>query len=115
MAIENQAKTLRPGEGKCIIASIQAFQEGEKDHSIFTYFLLEGLRGTPQSVDANGNITPESLARYISRAISNMTPDKRPKEIPIRRVKGSGDIILATYPHLASSSVNIKPSIQPSS
>lgn len=111
-ATEERIKRLRQGEGKCIMASSQGFQEAyalkEGGHSLFTYFLLKGLRGTPQSVDVNGNITPESLAEYVSRSMLNMPWDKRPSQIPIIKVQGSGDIILATYPHLAAP-VGVKP------
>jgi uncharacterized caspase-like protein len=40
---------LQEGEGKCLLAESLATQEAyglkEKDHSIFTYHLLQGLRG----------------------------------------------------------------------
>jgi uncharacterized caspase-like protein len=63
-AIENKARILQQpqGEGKCLLAASQAAQEAyvlnEQDHSIFTYYLLEGLRGTEKSVDVEGNVTP---------------------------------------------------------
>jgi hypothetical protein len=51
----------------------------EGGYSIFIHFLLEGLKGTPKSVDANGNITPKSLSDYVYMLM--------PNHMPIRKVK----------------------------
>jgi Caspase domain/Bacterial Ig domain len=106
-AIDNRATVLQQGEGKCLLAASQAAQEAyalkEGDHSIFTYYLLQGLKGTEKSVDADGNITPYSLGNYVYRSILNLPPKKRPKQKPITKVEASGDIILASYPNLARS------------
>jgi hypothetical protein len=105
-AIQDKARTLQQpqGEGKCLLAASQAAQEAyglkEHDHSIFTYYLLEGLRGNEKSVDIEGNVTPYSLGSYVYRTILNLPPKKRPKQKPITKVEASGDIILASYPNL---------------
>lgn len=78
--------------------SIYALNEG--NNSIFTYFLLEGLKGNEKSVDINGNVTAYSLENYIYKSIINLPINKRPKQKPITKVEASGDIILATYPKL---------------
>jgi Caspase domain len=108
-AIENKAKILedpqQQGEGRCLLAASQATQEAyhliEKDHSIFTYYLLEGLRENEKSVDVDGNVTPPSLGSYIHKAILKLPAKKRPKQKPIIKVEASGDIVLASYPNLA--------------
>jgi uncharacterized caspase-like protein len=93
------------GEGKCLLAASQAAQEAyglkEHDHSIFTYYLLEGLRGNEKSVDVYGNVTPYSLGSYVYRTILNLPPKRRPKQKPITKVETSGDIILAHYSKFA--------------
>jgi hypothetical protein len=105
-AIQDKARILQQpqGEGKCLLAASQAAQEAyglkEHDHSIFTYYLLEGLRGNEKSVDIEGNVTPYSLGSYVYRTILNLPPKKRPKQKPITKVEASGDIILASYPNL---------------
>jgi hypothetical protein len=106
-ALRSKARILQDeqqGEGKCLLAASQAAQEAyglkKQDHSIFTYYLLEGLRGNERSVDVNGNITPYSLGSYVYKAIMNLPPKKRPKQKPITKVEASGDIILASYPNL---------------
>jgi caspase domain-containing protein/Big-like domain-containing protein len=105
VAIDNRATVLQQGEGKCLLAASQAAQEAyalkEGDHSIFTYYLLEGLKGTEKSVDVDGNITPYSLGKYVYRSIMNLSANKRPKQKPITKVEAAGDIILASYPDLA--------------
>jgi uncharacterized caspase-like protein len=58
------------------MAAGQAYQEAyvleEKNHSLFTYYLLEGLRGKEGAVDINGNVTVDSLSKYVynSRIVS---------------------------------------------
>ena len=110
-AIENNAKLLQQGEGKCLLAASQAAQEAfglrEKGHSIFTYYLLEGLKGNKKSVDSEGNVTPDSLGNYVYKEILNLPPDKRPKQKPIRKTEASGEIILATYPELKPARIEV--------
>jgi uncharacterized caspase-like protein len=57
-AIEREFNVLEYGEGVCLMAAGQAYQEAyaleEKNHSLFTYYLLEGLRGKEGAVNANG-------------------------------------------------------------
>jgi hypothetical protein len=111
VAIENKSTIFQQGEGKCLLAANQAAQEAyalkEGDHSIFTYYLLQGLRGNERAVDAYGNITPDSLGGYIYRSILNLPPVKRPELKPITKVQASGDIILASFPAL------VKPFVGP--
>ena len=45
------------------------------------------------SVDHQGNVTPDSLGRYVYRAIGNLPEGKRPKQKPIRKVEAGGDIV----------------------
>ncbi len=73
-AINRQSNELNTGEGKCILAASQALQEAyvleEQNHSVFTYYLLQGLKGEEEAAaDNNGNITVDSLGRYIHNKI----------------------------------------------
>src|SRR3989442_15815429 len=72
----------------------------ENGHSVFTYYLLEGLKRNEKSVDSEGNVTPDSLGNYLYREIVNLPPDRRPKQKPIRKTEASGEIVLAYYPEL---------------
>jgi tetratricopeptide (TPR) repeat protein len=101
-AIERQFNALGTGEGVCLMAAGQAYQEAyaleEKNHSLFTYYLLEGLRGIKEATEANGFVTVDSLSRYVYNAIMSLPSDRRLRQKPIRKVEASGDIILAYYP-----------------
>lgn len=85
------------GEGKCILAASQARGEAyelvEQDHSLFTYYLLQGLKGGEGALDINGCVTVDSLSKYVYNTIMSLPPGKRPKQKPIRKVEASGDII----------------------
>ena len=102
--IEEKSDKLSGGIGRCLLAASQGYEEAydrkEKDHSVFTYYLLEGLKGDINSVDAEGNVTPYSLGMYIHKAILNLPLAKRPKQRPITKTDSSGEIILASYPRL---------------
>lgn len=97
-SIRDKSQALQ-GEGRCILAACQSLQEAydfsERNHSIFTYFLLDGLRGANgESVDNCGRVTPDSLGRYIYDKVTEVIPSQK----PIRKIETSGDIILAHYP-----------------
>lgn len=109
--IEDRSKALRQGNGKCLLAASESTQRAynikEKNHGIFTYYLLEGLKGKPQYVDDHGNVTVDRLADYVYDTISNLPPGKKPNQMPIRKVEGGGRIILAQYPNLARTDTSI--------
>jgi uncharacterized protein YjbI with pentapeptide repeats len=102
--IDQKSKKLLEGQGRYILSASQATQEAYAlttgEHSIFTYYLLQGLMGNTESIDSEGNVTPQSLGKYIYRAIMSLPLDKRPRQIPITRAEESGNIILASYPEL---------------
>jgi tetratricopeptide (TPR) repeat protein len=104
--VEEKSDKLKQGVGRCLLAASQGYEEAydrqEKDHSVFTYYLLEGLKGHENAVNEDGNITYDTLGRFITREIGNLPIDKRPKQTPIRKGEVSGgEIVLARYPHLA--------------
>ncbi len=107
--IDEKSKKLLEGQGRYILSANHAEQEAcaltvelkqEYKLSIFTYYLLQALKGNTESIDSEGNVTPRSLGRYVYREIMNLPYDKRPRQAPITRAEESGDIILASYPEL---------------
>ena len=115
-AIQRRASGMDTGEGRCILAASQALQEAyileEKNHSIFTYYLLRGLAGEDEeAVDKYGNLTVDTLGKYIYNKIMSLPQDKKPKQKPIRKVEASGDIILAHYPKFITDSSKLQPKI----
>ncbi len=103
--IEEQSKKLQ-GQGKCILSASQALQEAialtTGEHSLFTHYILQGLKGDPDSTDNEGNVTPESLGMYAYREIMSLPADKRSKQKPLTRADGCANIVLASYPKLKS-------------
>ena len=101
--LDEKARKL-PVQGRYILSSNQTLQEAYAlttgQHSIFTYYLLEGLRGNTESIDSDGNVTPQSLGNYVYRKIISLPSDERPKQRPILKTEESGNVILASYPEL---------------
>ncbi len=81
--IESKSQLLNQGEGKCILAASrstqEAFGKNEGNHSVFTYYLLLGLKPNERSVDLNGNVTVDTLGTYIYDTIVNLPVDKTQK------------------------------------
>jgi hypothetical protein len=104
LIIEQKSRELPEGQGKYILASSQLHQEAYAlktgEHSVFTYYLLEGLRGNVESIDSEGNVTPQSLGNYIIRSIMRLPFDERPRQRPMIKAEESGNVILASYPEL---------------
>ena len=111
-AIEKNAQSLKnQGEGRYLLGASQAIQRAygstEKGHSIFTFYLLEGLRGNKDSIDTKGNVTPYTLGNYIYKEIVNLPGKKKPKQKPVMKVDASGDIILASYPSFIQKKIDV--------
>ena len=69
--------------------------------------MLQGLKGNEKSVESEGNVTPDSLGNYVYKEIVNLPPDRRPKQKPIRKTEASGEIILAYYPDLKPTRIEV--------
>jgi tetratricopeptide (TPR) repeat protein len=100
--VDEKGDKLKQGVGRCLLASSQGYEEAydrmEKDHSIFTYYLLEALNGHKDAVNDEGNVTYDLVGRFISREIGRLPPERRPNQTPIRKGEVSGgDIVLAHY------------------
>jgi tetratricopeptide (TPR) repeat protein len=113
--IYDKSRILDQGKGRFLFASSQplqeAFEKKEKGCSIFTYYLVRGLKGNEGSVDIDGNITPSSLGNYVYDALMNLPAEKRPKQKPIMKMAAAADIILAYYPQLARRKLEITPEL----
>lgn len=99
--MHDKQQILEEGEGKCLLAASQALQEAydlkEQEHSLFTYYLLDGLRiANGAAVDNSGGVTPDSLGKYVYDKVTDASPNQK----PIRKVEASGDTILRIIPIL---------------
>ena len=96
-------RLIKSDQGKCILASSleqRSFKMKDQPYSLFTYFLVQGLRGANgDSVDINGHVTLELLSSYVNKKIIELP---RIKQKPIRKIEVAGQIILAHYPDLTN-------------
>jgi caspase domain-containing protein len=93
-------EAFKEGEGKCLIASSLGDQLSYKmkdhDYSLFTYYLLDGLKGgSGASVNRFGFVTASTLSNYI---YDRVTENGRQK--PITKTAMSGEIVVAYHPEL---------------
>jgi hypothetical protein len=93
------------GEGRFVLASSLGSQESfslqDQSCSVFTYHINNGLNGSdPLSIDEHGYVTPYSLGKYVYKKMIGFSQDQR----PTRKVDGSGDIFLAEYADLVTTS-----------
>jgi uncharacterized protein YjbI with pentapeptide repeats len=108
LANTNMARTverlIKSGQGKCVLASSleeqRSFGMEDQPYSLFTYFLIQGLKGANgESVDINGHVTPELLGNYVNEKILELGTIRQK---PIRKIDAAVQIILAYYPDLAN-------------
>jgi tetratricopeptide (TPR) repeat protein/uncharacterized protein YjbI with pentapeptide repeats len=113
IAIDETLRKLPQGQGTYVLASSLSSQASydlaltTSNHSIYTYYLLQGLKGNTESVDSEGNVTPRSLGSYVHKAITNLPADKRPTQTPITKASESGNVILAYYPELKRTRIEV--------
>jgi tetratricopeptide (TPR) repeat protein len=101
-AINRISENFKSGDGVCLLASSQPYQDSYKlegtHHSLFSYFLLEGLKGDIQATNTEGYITVDSLSKYVYDKIIELPESKRPKQKPLKKIESSGDVVLAFFP-----------------
>jgi hypothetical protein len=94
--IKDALSCLMRATGRAVLAATSdrdvAF-EGYRDHGVFTYALLEGLRGAADRPERDGPrdrlITIDELSDYVQQEVPRLTLDKFHKEIfPMRSVEG---------------------------
>ena len=82
------------GKGRVIISASGANEvsaEYDKlEHGVFTYYLIEGLRGKADS-DSNGLITVDEVYRYVSEHVPQETGQE---QHPIKKGTVEGHLIL---------------------
>jgi hypothetical protein len=83
------------GRGKVIITASAANEVSvEKDelrHGVFTYYLLEGLRGAADS-DRDGTITVDEAYRYVSEKVPRATGQE---QHPVKKGTVEGDLVIS--------------------
>ena len=83
------------GRGKVIISASAAnevsVEQDELQHGVFTYYLLEGLRG-PADTDGDGLVTVDEAYRYVSDRVPRAT---RQEQHPVKKGTVEGSLVLS--------------------
>jgi tetratricopeptide (TPR) repeat protein len=109
-------KRVPRAEGKYFLLSSQSYEKSwiTEQNSLYTKYIIEGLRGVKVkvdengreiqysgSVDNNGNVTPESLHDYVYNKVASYSISEETEQVPKIKVDKSSKTILAEYPKLA--------------
>lgn len=94
-------------EGFALLAASTAQQVAQEweavKHGVFTYFLLEGLRGAADR-DSKGFVTVDDLKKHVLDGLRRWSVEHGGIiQEPTARIEGLGDIILADYRECAVS------------
>ncbi|MHC4963220.1 MAG: caspase family protein [Planctomycetota bacterium] len=83
------------GRGKVIITASAAnevsVEQDELQHGVFTYYLLEGLKG-PADTDGDGLVTVDEAYRYVSDRVPQATHQE---QHPVKKGTVEGSLILS--------------------
>lgn len=83
------------GRGKVILTASGANEVSEENdnlgHGVFTYYLLEGLRGSADT-DQDGLITVDEVYRYVSRRVPEATNQE---QNPVKKGTTKGQLVLS--------------------
>ena len=89
---------LASGKGKVIISASSASEVSvEKDelgHGVFTYYLIEGLRG-PADTNADGLVTVDEAYRYVSEKVPGATGQE---QHPVKKGSVEGQLVMGIVP-----------------
>jgi tetratricopeptide (TPR) repeat protein len=103
-------------EGRCLLLSSQAYEPSlasDDSYSLYTKHLIDGLKGTkgsidekglkfPGSFDDDGNVTPETLHRYLYHKVANEA-----EQVPKIKSDMASNIVLAHYPDKAKNKPDV--------
>jgi helicase len=93
------------GKGRLIFTAAAADQEAIEDrrrgHGLFTFYLLEGLRGAPEVV-RDTRIPMLSLVEFATRSVISAAQQIRHRQEPALRASTEGEF---TFPILAIGSI----------
>lgn len=86
---------LAGGRGKVIITASAAnevsVEKDELQHGVFTYYLLEGLRGAADT-DRDGTVTVDEAYRYVSEKVPRATGQE---QHPVKKGSFEGSLVLS--------------------
>ncbi len=105
------------GYGRVVLTATDATQYawegdqviGEAQNSVFTHYLLNGLRTGEADTDADGSITLDELYDYVYDKVVSVTPKQTPGKWSFKQ---QGEIVIAHNPHLVVKPVALPPELQ---
>ena len=88
----------KEAEGTSILLSTRpggfSYEDADISHGIFTYYILEGLRGKAAGKD--GYVTFYDMQKYVERSVLDHAMKKDRVQKPFAKGERSGDFLLAT-------------------
>ncbi|HEY6085835.1 MAG TPA: caspase family protein [Nitrospira sp.] len=95
---ENFLSRLSKGRGRIVLSASKASEVSEERedlaHGVFTYYLLEGLRGKADA-DHDGMITVDEVYGYVSKKVPEVTGQN---QHPVKKGEVEGQLVLG-YVH----------------
>jgi outer membrane protein assembly factor BamB len=94
------------GYGRVVLTASDATQYawqgeqviGKAEHSLFTHYLVEGLRTGKADIDGDGRITVDELYDYVYEQVVTVTPKQTPGKWSYKQ---QGELVVALNPHPA--------------
>jgi hypothetical protein len=87
-------RIIQAGKGRVLLtasaASEAAIEDPDRKHGLFTYYLLEALRGAA-GADPDGSIDVDTVYRYVSEKVQAATANA---QHPDRKTSGGGRIVI---------------------
>jgi hypothetical protein len=85
------------GEGTIVMTASsrgqKAIEDPELKHGLFTYYLLEGLKGKADE-DKDKRISISELKKYLDKEVSNKAKEMGSAQTPVIKMETSGEIYL---------------------
>ncbi|MFO7706975.1 MAG: caspase family protein [Desulfobacterales bacterium] len=85
------------GKGKVVLTASAAnevsIEKDELRHGVFTYYLLEGLRGAADA-DRDGMVTVDEAYRYVSEEVPRATGQE---QHPVKKGEVEGKLVLSVF------------------
>lgn len=91
---ENFLARLSKGKGRIVLSASKASEVSEEredlGHGVFTYYLLEGLRGKADA-DKDGIVTVDEVYSYVSKKVPEVTGQN---QHPVKKGEVEGQLVL---------------------
>jgi uncharacterized caspase-like protein len=85
---------LTEGKGKIILTASSAnevsVEKDELGHGVFTYYVIEGLKGRAD-IDRDGLITVDEIYRYVTEKVTSATGQE---QHPVKKGTVEGQLVL---------------------